>query len=61
MRIKIEAQQDAESLALILIKNGYKVQLTSESVSASNRKRIYYVEFEEAKRKIIKERKTENE
>lgn len=48
MRIKIEAQQDAESLALILIKNGYKVQLTSESVSKSSRKRIYYVEFEEA-------------
>ena len=48
MRIKIQNQQDAESLALILIKNGYKVQLTSESVSKSSRKRIYYVEFEEA-------------
>ncbi|MFA6595891.1 MAG: hypothetical protein WCT00_06210 [Bacilli bacterium] len=48
MRIKIQNQQDAESLALILIKNGYKVQLTSEAVSASSRKKIYYVEFEEA-------------
>ena len=48
MKLKIENQQDAEQLALILIKNGYKVQLTSESVSSSNRKKIYYVEFEEA-------------
>jgi len=48
MKLKIENQQDAEQLALILIKNGYVVQLTSESVSASSRKRIYYVEFEEA-------------
>lgn len=48
MRIKIENNQDAELLALILIKNGYKVQLTSESVSASSRKKIYYVDFEEA-------------
>jgi len=50
MRIKIEAQQDAENLAIILIKNGYKVQLTSESVSASSRKKIFYVEFEEVKK-----------
>lgn len=50
MKLKIENQQDAEQLALILIKNGYKVQLTSESVSASSRKKIYYVEFEEAKK-----------
>jgi len=48
MRIKIEAQQDAENLAIILIKNWYKVQLTSEAVSKSSRKRIYHVEFEEA-------------
>ena len=48
MKLKIENQQDAEQLALILIKNGYVVQLTSESVSASSRKKIYYVEFEEA-------------
>ena len=54
MRIKIQNQQDAESLALILIKNGYKVQLTSEAVSASSRKKIYYVEFEEAKKWVIK-------
>lgn len=50
MKLKIETQQDAELLALILIKNGYKVQLKSESVSASSRKKIYYVEFEEAKK-----------
>lgn len=48
MKLKIENNQDADYLALILIKNGYKVQLTSESVSASSRKKIYYVEFEEA-------------
>ena len=47
MRIKIEAQQDAENLAIILIKNGYVVQLKSEAVSQSSRKKIYYVEFEE--------------
>lgn len=50
MKLKIENNQDADYLALILIKNGYKVQLTSESVSASSRKKIYYVEFEEAKK-----------
>lgn len=54
MRIKIENNQDAELLALILIKNGYKVQLKSESVSASSRKKIYYVEFEEAIKWAIK-------
>ena len=56
MRIKVENQQDAEQLALILIKNGYKVQLTSEAVSKSSRKKIYYVEFEEAKKWQIKRR-----
>ena len=48
MKLKIENNQDADYLALILIKNGYKVQLKSESVSASSRKKIFYVEFEEA-------------
>lgn len=48
MKLKIENNQDADYLALILIKNGYKVQLKSESISSSSRKKIYYVEFEEA-------------
>ena len=43
-RIKIDKKEDSEQLALLLIKNGYKVKIGKEKVTGS--KLAYFVEYE---------------
>ena len=43
-RIKIDKKEDSEQLALLLIKNGYKVKIVTEKVTGS--KLAYFVEYE---------------
>ncbi len=43
-RIKIDKKEDSEQLALLLIKNGYKVKIVKEKATGS--KLAYFVEYE---------------